>query len=126
MPAIEILCVLKYFNAKVGDGGDIVREELRVIGRWGWERETKKKTETYRFLLGQGPLDLQNGLPTSQTTLIKMAFAWRISPSGWKTSIKDLKTYPGMDYGTDHMTFISELCSKLQKCNTRRMRTSSK
>ncbi|UYV69253.1 hypothetical protein LAZ67_6002991 [Cordylochernes scorpioides] len=53
MPAIEILCVLEYFNAKVGDGGDIVREELRVIGRWGWERETKKKQRLIDFCLGK-------------------------------------------------------------------------
>jgi len=33
----------------------------------------------------------------------------------WKSSVKDIKTYPGMDCGSDHNALVAEICLKLKK-----------
>jgi len=33
----------------------------------------------------------------------------------WKSSVKDIKTYPGMDCGSDHNALMAEICLKLKK-----------
>lgn len=33
----------------------------------------------------------------------------------WRTLIRDVKTYPGFDCGSDHNALVAELCLKLYK-----------
>lgn len=123
MPSRELLIILGDFNAKVGETK--LDNHLRsVVGNYGMGMRNDRGEMLIEFCA-------EHGLYVSNTHFqhhIRRLYTWK-SPDGhtrnqidyllvksrWKTSIRDVKTYPGLDCGSDHNALVAELCLKLRR-----------
>lgn len=121
-PNRELLIVTGDFNAKIGSTK--FDAHLRsVVGNYGIGRRNEHGEMLIDFCA-------ENGLYISNSHFqhhSRRMYTWK-SPDGhtrnqinyllirkrWKTSIRDIKTYPGLDCGSDH-ALVAELCLKLCK-----------
>ncbi|XP_060516932.1 uncharacterized protein LOC132696231 [Cylas formicarius] len=127
MPNREPLIVLGDFNAKIGETK--TDTHLRtVVGKYGIGERNERGQMLIEFCA-------ENELYISNSHFqhhIRKIYTWR-SPDGhtrnqidyvlikrrWKSSIRDVKTYPGLDCGSDHNALVAEICLRLQR-NKRR------
>lgn len=122
-PNRELLYVIGDFNAKVGNTRDDDHWST-VTGGYGLG-ETNERGEMLLEFCAENNLVISN---TCFKHHPRRLYTWR-SPDGrtknqidyiivkrrWKSAVKDVKTYPGMDCGSDHNALIAEVSLKLRK-----------
>lgn len=126
IPNREIIIIAGDFNAKIGNtnGDDHLRN---VVGKYGLGDRNERGNILLEFCT-------ENKLYIANTRFQhhpRRLYTWR-SPDGhtknqidfflikyrWISSIKDVKTYPAMDCGSDHNALIAEVCFRLKKSKT--------
>ncbi|KAH1028508.1 hypothetical protein HUJ05_001862 [Dendroctonus ponderosae] len=106
VPNRELLIILGDFNAKTGETK--ADSHLRsVVGQYGTRRISYQSlTPTFNTMSGDCPHTRRTYTGQIDYLLIK---------SRWKSSIRDIKSYPGLDCGSDHNALVVELSLKLRK-----------
>lgn len=123
VPRREMLLVMGDFNAKIGSTYN--DDHLRtVVGNFG----TGERNERGEMLLD---FCTENELFVANSNFqhhVRRLYTWQ-SPNGhtrnqidyvlvqqrWKSSVRDAKTYPGLDCGSDHNALVAEVSLKLKK-----------
>ena len=123
IPNREILLIMGDFNAKIGTTAS--DDNLRtVIGKYGIGGRNERDNTLLDFC-AENDLYITNSNFQHHP---RRLYTWQ-SPDGryrnqidyvlvrsrWKTSVRDVKTYPEMDCGSDHNTLVAEICLKFQK-----------
>src|SRR6218665_1449914 len=118
-PKEDIIMVIGDFNAKVGQGGD-----GDTIGGHGLGKQNEAGERLVEFCEGNN-LGIMN---TWFKQPKRRLYTWT-SPDGkhrnqidyilinkrWKSTIRDVRTKPGADCGTDHELLVATLKTKLKK-----------
>lgn len=123
VPNRELLLVLGDFNAKIGITSE--DDHLRsVVGKHGIGSRNERGEMLLEFCA-------ENNLFVANSNFkhhIRRMYTWQ-SPDGhsrnqidyiliksrWRTSVRDAKTYPGMDCGSDHNALVAEVCLRLKR-----------
>ncbi|KAF0717443.1 Uncharacterized protein FWK35_00033220 [Aphis craccivora] len=109
IPTKELLFVTGNLTAKIGTTNNEGHNMISVVGKCGIENNlfiTKKNFKHHISILytWQCPY----GQYRSQIDYILVR-------NRWKSSVKDIKKYPGMDCGNDHNALVVEICLILIK-----------
>ena len=130
IPSQEITMIMGDFNAKVGSTN--TEENLsRIMGNFGLGSRNERGDRLIDFCL-EHQLSLTNTMFQHHP---RRLYTW-ISPGDrtrnqidyilidqrWKSSVKNVKTYPGADCGSDHQLLVLEMRIRFKNTHKRRER----